>query len=348
MKVAVVCPYDLDAPGGVQDQVIGLVGRLTAAGHQAWAVAPGTGGPAGTRHVGSITRVAANRSRAPISLSPRTPARVRAAVADADVVHIHEPLMPMASLGALWSAIPPRVGTFHADPGAVVRGVYRGAAPVLRRLAGRLAVVTAVSETARSAIARFSDPRIIPNAVDVAGFRSSAGRRDPWRVAFIGRDEPRKGLDILLDAWPRVQAQHPGARLRVMGATRGRVPEGVEFLGRVSDGQKRSELAAAAILAAPNLGGESFGIVLIEGMAAGCAVVASDLAAFRAVAGGAGVLVEPGDADALAAGLSGLLGDPEQQAAVAGAGSRLVEQYDWPRVVDAYLGAYHDAIGTAE
>jgi len=348
VKVAVVCPYDLDAPGGVQDQVIGLVRRLSDAGHEAWAVAPGTGGPAGTRHVGSITRVAANRSRAPISLSPRTPGRVRAAVADADVIHIHEPLMPMTSLSVLLSAAAPRVGTFHADPGAVVRGVYRGAAPVLRRLVGRLAVVTAVSETARSAIARFSDPRIIPNAVDVAGFRTAAIERNPQSVVFLGRDEPRKGLDVLLDAWPRVMALHPGARLRVLGATRDRGPEGVEFLGRVSDEQKRSELASAAILAAPNLGGESFGIVLIEAMAAGCAVVASDLAAFRAVAGGAAVLVEPGNAAALAVGLSGLLGDSGQVAGAAGAGNRLVEQYDWSRVVDAYLGAYRDAVGTAE
>ncbi|MCJ7726043.1 MAG: glycosyltransferase family 4 protein, partial [Acidimicrobiia bacterium] len=311
-------------------------------------VAPGRGGPAGTRHVGRTTRVAANRSQAPISLSPRTPARVRAAVGDADVVHIHEPLMPMTSLGVLWSAVPPRVGTFHADPGAVVRGVYRGAAPVLRRLTGRLAVVTAVSETARSAITRFADPRIIPNAVDVAGFRSAAGERDPLRVVFIGRDEPRKGLDVLLDAWPRVRADHPYARLRVVGAARERAPEGVEFLGRVSGDQKRSELASAAVLAAPNLGGESFGIVLIEGMAAGCAVVASDLEAFRAVAGGAAVFAEPGDPGALAIGLSKLLGDPDRTLAAAEAGNRLVERYDWSRVVDAYLGAYRDAVAAAQ
>jgi len=344
VKIAIVCPYDLAAPGGVQDQVIGLVTHLGAAGHETWAVAPGRGGPFGTRHVGRTIRVPANRSQAPVSLSPRTPARVRAAVADADVVHVHEPLMPMTSLGVLRSGTPPSVGTFHADPGAVVRGVYRGAAPVLRRFAARLGVVTAVSETARSAIAHFADARIIPNAVDVAGYREGAGDRDSGRVLFIGRDEPRKGLDVLIDAWPLVRADHPGATLRVVGAVRDGGLDGVEYLGRVSEAQKRAELASAAILAAPNLGGESFGIVLIEGMAAGCAVVASDLDAFRAVAGEAGVLVEPGDSAALAAGLSGLIGDPGRAASVAATGSRVVERYAWARVSEAYLSAYRDAI----
>ncbi len=344
MKIAVVCPYDLSAPGGVQDQVIGLVERLGRAGHQAWAVAPGGGGPPGTRHVGRATGVPANRSTAPVSLSPRTPARVRAAVADADVVHVHEPLMPMVSLGVLLAGNPPAVGTFHADPGTMVRGMYRGAAPVLRRLVGRLEVVTAVSETARAAIARFTEARIVPNAVDVAALRGTGSGRDLHRVVFIGRDEPRKGLDVLLDAWPRVRSGHPEATLRVIGADRRGGPEGVTFLGRVPERRKRAELASAALLAAPNLGGESFGIILIEAMAAGCAVVASDLPAFRAVAGGAGILVEPGDAGALAAGLAALLSDPARTATAAAAAAVIVEQYDWPRVSDAYLAAYRDAV----
>jgi len=247
VRIAVVCPYDLSAPGGVQDQVIGLVERLGGAGHEAWAVAPGDGGPDGTRHIGRTIRIPANRSTAPVSLSPRTPARVRAAVEGADVVHIHEPLMPMASLALLRSGTPPSVGTFHADPGALVRGLYRGAAPILRRLVGRLDVVTAVSETARSAIARFTDARIVPNAVDVAGFRDAVGDRDAQRVVFIGRDEPRKGLDVLLSAWPEVRVTHPTAALRVVGTMRDEGPDGVTFLGRVSEADKRSELASAGV-----------------------------------------------------------------------------------------------------
>lgn len=347
MRVAVVSPYDLAAPGGVQDQVIGLVARLRDAGHEAWAVAPGGGGPAGTRTVGRVRLVPANRSRAPISLSPRTPARVRAAVGEADVVHVHEPFMPMTSLAVLRSGTPPAVGTFHADPGAVVRGMYRGAAPVLRRLAKKLDVVTVVSETAGSAVAHFTDARIIPNAVDVASYRDAVGERDPMRVVFVGRDEPRKGLDVLLEAWPAVKEAHPGAALRVIGSARHDAPDGVTYLGRVSETDKREELACARVMAAPNLGGESFGIVLIEGMAAGCTVVASDLAAFRAVADDGAVLVEPGDAAALGSALASLLGDEALAHSVAERGSRVVDRYDWAGVTAAYIDAYREALAAS-
>jgi phosphatidylinositol alpha-mannosyltransferase len=344
MKVAVVSPYDLAAPGGVQDQVLGIVRELRELGHEAWAVAPGSGGPEGTRHVGRTVRIPANRSRAPISLSPRTPARVRAAVGTADVVHVHEPLMPMTSLAVLRSADRPAVGTFHADPGILGRGVYRGAVPVLRRLVSKLSLVTAVSETARAAVAGFTEARIIPNAVDVNAFRTAAAERVPQRVVFLGRDEPRKGLDVVLRAWPQVRAVHPDAVLHVIGSVRDVAPPGVAFLGRVSEDRKRSELAEAVVLTAPNLGGESFGIVLIEGMAAGCAVVASDLAAFRAVGGGGVRFVERGDADDLAAAIAGLLSDPGGAAELAAAGSAAVERFDWSNVIAAYTEAYREAL----
>ena len=348
MRVAVVCPYDLAAPGGVQDQVVRLVTRLANAGHPAWAVAPGSGGPDGTRHVGRVRSVPANRSRAPIGLSRGTARRVRAAVADADVVHVHEPLMPMVSLAVLLGPTPPAVGTFHADPGAVVRGVYRGAAPVLRRLVSRLHVVTAVSPVARSAIARIADARIVPNGIDVEAFAAPGVERVGGRVAFLGRDEPRKGLGVLLEAWPAIRAAVPQAELRVIGAERDPAPEGVEFLGRVPEAVKGAELASAEVLVAPNLGGESFGIILTEAMSAGCAVVASDLPAFRAVAGAAARYAEPGDSDALAAAVSGLLTDPAAIEHAAAAGTEIVRSYDWDRVLDAYLEAYRDAVAAAE
>ena len=344
MRVAVVSPYDLSAPGGVQDQVIGLVTRLRERGHDAWAVAPGGGGPAGTRQAGSVRGVPANRSRAPIGIGIGTPALVRAGIAGADVVHVHEPLMPMVSLSAVRSADPPVVGTFHADPGAAARGVYRVARPLLRRLAKRLAVATAVSETARAAVAGFVETRIIPNAVDVAAFGGVGVDRGRFGVVFLGRDEPRKGLDVLLDAWAAVREAHPAATLRVLGARRHVAPPGVEYLGRVSEEEKRRELAAAAVLAAPNLGGESFGIILVEGMAAGCAVVASDLAAFAAVVGDGGILVPRGDAAALGAALTDLLDDPVRCSAVATAGERVADRFDWGKVIEAYLGAYREAL----
>jgi len=341
MKIAVVSPYDLALPGGVQDQVIALVEGLRADGHRAWAVAPGTGGPEGTRHLGGVVSFPANRSRAPISLDPRTAARVRNAVADAEVVHVHEPLMPVVSLAATIGAGPPVVATFHADPGPVVRTVYRTASAVLRRLLARPAVVSAVSPVAASAVGRFADVRIIPNGVDVSAFPPPAPV--PGRVVFLGRDEIRKGLENLLQAWPVVRAGSSERELRVVSAVRSSGPEGVAFLGRVSEDRKRRELAAAQVFCAPNLGGESFGIVIVEAMAAGCAVVASDLPAFRHVGGDAIRFVPPGDVTALTAAIRGLLDDRKAAAALGQAGRRRAARFDLAAVRERYLEAYREA-----
>ena len=279
MRVAIVSPYSFDHFGGVQDQAAQLGSWLREAGHDAWVVAPGSGGPDGTIHVGAAVSVPANRSRAPITLDPRAVGRVRAAVAGADVVHVHEPFMPITSLAALIGSKVPIVGTFHADPGGLARAVYRGASWPLRRLAGRLAVATAVSPVAAASVERLVDLRLIPNGVDVDAYRDDLPKAN--RALFIGRDERRKGLQQLLLAWPLIRARVPEAELRVVGAERTSGPAGVTFLGRVDEESKRTELAEASVMCAPNTGGESFGIVLVEAMASGCAVVASDIPAFR-------------------------------------------------------------------
>lgn len=346
MRVALVCPYDLGAVGGVQGQVVSLVSWLEEAGHEAWAVAPGTGGPPGTRHVGRAVSVPANRSRAPITLHPGAFRRVGEAVAGADVVHVHEPLVPMAGPAALWAGAAPRVATFHADPGAVVRRFYQGTAPLLRRLMRRVAVATAVSPVAAAGVEAFTAVRLVPNGLDTGRYRSGAGRV-PRRVVFLGRDEPRKGLDNLLQAWPLVAAAVPGAELRVLGAERASGPAGVVFLGRVDEAAKLRELGEAAMLCAPNLGGESFGLIVAEGLAAGCAVVASDLPAFRHVAGEAARLVPPGDAAALARGLTEVLSDEGEVARLAGMGRHRALRFDRGAVLDGYLEAYRDALGRA-
>jgi phosphatidylinositol alpha-mannosyltransferase len=346
MKVALVCPYDLGAPGGVQGQVSALATWLQEAGHEAWAVAPGGGGPPGTRHVGRVVRLPANRSRAPVTLDPRAVSRVREAVAGADVVHVHEPLVPMVGAAALVAGGAPRVGTFHADPGAVVRRFYRGASPLLRRLVRRLAVATAVSPVAAAGVRAFAEVRIVPNGLDVARYRAG-GERVPRRVVFLGRDDPRKGLDILLQAWPLVVSAVPGAELRVLGAARQSGPAGVTFLGRVDEAVKVAELGAAAVLCAPNLGGESFGLIVAEGLAAGCAVVASDLPAFRHVAGDAARLVPAGDATALGRALSEILWDEGEVARLSGMGRRQAARFDRAAVLEGYLAAYRRALGEA-
>jgi len=342
MKIAVVSPYDLSAPGGVQDQVVSLVVGLRRDGHDAWAVAPGDGGPAGTRHVGAVVRVPANRSQAPVTLDPRAARRAVAAVADADAVHLHEPLMPVVAPAVLRWSVPPVVATFHADPSRLVRGLYRRAAGPLRRLLHRAAVVTAVSPVAASAVAGLVEPRIIPNGIDVSGYRSSRARRR--RVVFLGRDEPRKGLDPLLQAWPLVHASRPDTELRIMGTERASGPRGVTFLGRVSEEAKRRELSEAAVFCAPNLGGESFGIVLVEAMASGCAVVASDLESFRAVAGDSARYVLPGDAGRLGSLIGELLDDPDECRRL-GTGARdRAQRFDLQSVRRDYLTAYRDAV----
>lgn len=344
MKIAVVCPYDLGAVGGVQGQVGSLVEWLREAGHEAWAVAPGSGGPAGTRHVGPVLKVPANRSRAPITLDPRAVSRVRAAVAGADVVHVHEPLVPMTGPAALYAGEAPRVGTFHADTSAMMRRFYRGAAPLLRRLMRRLAVATAVSPVAAEGVGAFTAVQIVPNGLDTARYRVGEARV-PRRVVFLGRDDPRKGLDILLQAWPLVAAGVPGAELRVLGAQRPSGPEGVVFLGRVEEEEKLRELGEAAVLCAPNLGGESFGLIVAEGLAAGCAVVASDLPAFRHVAGEAAHLVPPGDAAALSRALTEVLSDEGEVARLSGMGRHQVARFDRAAVLAGYLEAYRLALG---
>lgn len=344
MRIAVVCPYAFDAPGGVQDQVTRIVRWLNDVGHTAWAVAPGSGGPEGTRSVGSFRSLSVNRSRAPVSVDPRAIKRVGEAVGDADVVHIHEPLMPMVSVGAVFAATPPKVGTFHADPSKAVRMAYRAGGHLLDLVARRLRVVTAVSPVAASAIDRVPGIRIVPNGIDIDDYRPTAPSV-AGRVVFLGRDDARKGLDVLLQAWPLVRRMAPGSVLRVIGTVRSQGPEGVEFLGRLSGPAKISELRDASVLVAPNLGGESFGLVVLEGLAAGCAVVASDLPAFRAVAGDAAEYAPAGEPPALAEKVGRLLNDKARRAVLVQRGFERSRLFGPEVVRSAYLAAYRDAIG---
>lgn len=339
MKVAVVCPYDLGRWGGVQQVAIELVDRLQSLDHEAWLVGPGS--RPGASSVGSTVGIRANASVAPIALGPSVAPSVRRVVADADVVHIHEPLMPAVSLAALKSDLP-RVLTFHADAPSWVGRIYR-LLPAGRTRQIRSAVVTAVSPVAAAALPEsFGEVEIIPNGIEVDAF---AGQdRLPYRVTFLGRDEPRKGLGVLLAAWPHIRARIPEAELVVMGGTRQDAPRGVSFMGRVDEATKREVLASSTVHVAPNTGGESFGIVVAEAMAAGAAVVASDIPAFRAVLGGTGIQVAVGDSGALADAVAGLLGDPELASRLGSSGRQRARQFDWSVVVDRYVDAYRRAL----
>lgn len=345
MRVGLVCPYDMTVPGGVAAQVEGLARRLATSGEEVLVAAPSLPPGLEGREVGHTVRVRANGSVAPITLHPRAIGRVRTMLEAVDVVHVHEPLVPLSGWAAL--ATPqPKVATFHADPSVWARRLYRLGAPLGRWALGN-AEVTAVSPTAGEALAPGWGPiRIIPNGIDIAAYGPGAGR-DGDLVCFVGRDEPRKGLDLLLAAWAGIRRRHAAARLMVVGAQRPQPVPGVTFLGRVSEEQKRTALASAAVFVAPHTGGESFGIAVAEAMASGCAVVASDLPAFRALVGAAGVVVPVGDPAALAEAVTGLLSDPAQSRRLGDAAREAVRPYDWAVVVSAYRRAYESALGGA-
>ncbi len=339
MKVGIVCPYDLDIPGGVQQLCLELGERLRKAGDDAVVVGPGSSISDGVVGVGRSVGIRANKSVAPVALGPGVWAKTRAALADVDVVHIHEPLVPIVGWAAL-AVDKPAVVTFHADAPGWVGRAYR----VLPGKALRRSVLTAVSPAAsRSVPSGWGEVRVIPNAIDVAAYRVDVERL-PGRISFLGRDEPRKGLDIALYAFELVRAEQPVAELVVMGAKRPRLPEGVTYKGFVESAEKHRTLASSSIFIAPNTGGESFGIVLAEAMAAGCAVVASELSAFRDVVGEDAVLVPVGDPGALASAITELLSDPAKRDRLGRSGRARVERFDWSRVLDMYRQAYADAI----
>ncbi len=346
MRVGLVCPYDLGLPGGVQKVVVELARHLQDGGDDVLVVGPGApprGSAVSFISVGGSMRVPANRSIAPIALNPFAWARTRLALDNLDIVHIHEPFVPLTGwAAALWRSHP-TVVTFHADAPRWAQGLYRLLGSVARRALGEV-TTTAVSPVAASAVPRsWAVPRIIPNAIDVDSYGMNVDRRVN-QVAFLGRDEPRKGLSVLLDAWPSVVESHPGAELAVMGASRDVSIPGVTFHGPTGEQRKREILISSQVLVAPNLGGESFGVVLIEGMASGCAVVASDIDAFRDVVGDDGVLVPPGDAKYLGDTISDLLGQPEQTRELGQRAREAARRFDWSVVIEAYRDVYRDAV----
>ncbi len=342
MRVGLVSPYDLGRPGGVQDQVIRLAGWLSDAGHEPRIVGPGIEGPDGAILLGPTTVIPANRAETPIRLDPRVGRELTVALSDVDVIHVHEPLMPAVSPAALRVAGPAKVATFHADPPRWVRRLYRHGRSGVRLAVRNAAVITAVSPIAGSSIDGVVEYRIVPNGIDVSRYKT--GPKSPGKVAVLGRDDERKGLPVLLEAWPTVREAVPDAALSVLGASRDQPIEGVEFFGWVGDETKEAELGSASVFCAPNLGGESFGIILAEAMASGCAIVASTIPAFVHVAGGAARFVTPGNSDELARQIIELLLDPDAGARLGAAAVDRVQRFDGSSVAAEYVAAYEDAI----
>jgi len=366
MRIGIVCPYSFDVAGGVQYHVRDLAEHLIGAGHQVSVLAPAdddTPVPAYVEAAGRAVPVKYNGSVARLTFGPVSAGRVRRWLGEGefDVLHIHEPVTPSLSLLALWAATGPIVGTFHTSN--LRSRVMLAAQPVLRPSMEKISARIAVSEDARRTLVEHfgGDAVVVPNGVYVDRF--AAAPRDPrWTgtpdrptVAFVGRlDEPRKGLPVLTAALPAVLAACPGTRFLVLGrgdgddALDGLAPAhraAVELLGALDDEEKAALLRSVDVYVAPQTGGESFGIVLVEAMSAGAPVLASDLGAFRRVLadGDLGTLFRVGDPAALATELVALLGDPQRRAEVAGRASVAVRRYDW-RIVARQVFAVYETV----
>jgi phosphatidylinositol alpha-mannosyltransferase len=352
VRVALVCPYSWSVPGGVQSHVAGLASALRRDGVEAEILAPADGPVEDARVVplGRSIPIPDNGAVQRVALSPAAVARTARLVRNRgyDLVHVHEPLIPAASLTALLASRVPVVGTFHmVAPG---RRWYRVFGPLVRRWVARLDERIAVSDAARRYVAQ-SCPgryRVVPNGVDVAAFARLDGRRAGLRILFIGRPEPRKGLPVLLEAFRRLRGE---PTLELVGVPERDVrplPERVRAHGRVSDARRDRLLAEADVLCAPSLAAESFGVVLVEGMAAGLPVVASALDGYREVLPErCGRLVPPGDHAALAGALQELLADVELRRRLGEAGREEARRFDWSRVAEQVLAAYEAALGRA-
>ncbi len=351
MKVGLVCPYSVDVPGGVQFHVRDLAEKLIEFGDQVQVLAPAdedTEVPDYVTSTGRAVPVRYNGSVARLSFGPVVAARTQRwlEAGDFDVVHIHEPLPPSVGLIALHLAEAPVVATFHSAQtrSRALQAAYPLVRPGLERIRARIAV----SEDARSTVVDHvgGDAVIIPNGVYTARFARARATQEwigtPQRptIAFLGRlDEPRKGLQVLAAAVGRILQDVPGARFLIAGrgdatqarADLGRYGESVEFLGPLEERDKASLLSSVDLYIAPQTGGESFGIVLVEAISAGALVVASDLPAFRRVLDGdrGGYLFRTGDAQHLAEVVRTALSDPEGARTRREYATGIAERYDW-------------------
>ncbi|MEY4137233.1 MAG: hypothetical protein RL205_1361 [Actinomycetota bacterium] len=361
MRIGLVCPYAWDAPGGVRSHVADLAQTLISRGHDVSVLAPideGIEVPDWVVDGGSPVSVSYNGSVAKLSFGVKATVRVRRWIRDGDfdVLHVHEPLAPSLSLLACWVGRGPIVATWHSssERSRVLSASFYIAQTAMEKITARIAV----SEDARRFLVGHlgGDAVLIPNGVRVSDFMTDSrlDAFDPKRpsLVFLGRmDEPRKGLDVQVAALPEIVSRVPGVQIVIVGpgdiedqrnSLDPAVRDSVVYLGRVSDTDKARAFASADLYVAPHTGGESFGIVLAEAMAASTAVLASDLPAFRNVLadGRAGRLFPTGDSAALADAAVELLTDASAREALVRAGGERVMDFDWDHVVDDVLAVY--------
>jgi phosphatidylinositol alpha-mannosyltransferase len=367
LSVGIVCPYSFDIPGGVQYHVRDLASELIRRGHRVSVLAPAdpdTPIPDFMVSAGRSLAVRYNGSVARMAFGPGAARRVRRWLdeGDFDLIHLHEPMTPSVSMLALWQTKYPVVATFHTSmPRSRALQLVE---PVLQSSLEKISARIAVSEDARRTLIEHlgGDAIIVPNGVDTSVFGDAqpdprwVGTPDAPTVAFLGRlDEPRKGLPVFVGAIPAVLAVHPGARFLIAGrgddgaaaaleqlAAHPGAADQVEFLGGITDEEKASLFASADVYVAPQTGGESFGIVLVEAMSGGAMVIASDLGAFRRVLdeGNAGLLFRNGDSAHLAERLLEAFAAPDERRRIAEHGREHARRFDWEPVTSQILAVY--------
>jgi len=356
MRIAQVCPYSLTLPGGVQGQVMGLARVLRRMGHEVRVLGPCDGPPPEpwVTPLGVSIPTASNGSMAPIAPDPSAALRTIRALRDEgfDLLHLHEPLVPGPTLTTLIVADVPRVGTFHrAGPSLAYSRLRPAVRWVAKRLDLRCAVSDEAAATARAALGGRYE--VLFNGIEVDRFACA----EPWpsegpTILFLGRHEPRKGLAVLLEAMSLLPPDvhlwvgSDGPQTNELRAGSAGDPR-ITWLGRIDDAEKARRMRGADVFCAPSLGGESFGVVLLEAMAAGIPVVASDLTGYRAVAraGRDAVLVAPGDAGALAEALRAVLEDTPCARSLAASGALHAAGFAMERLAARYLELYRPLVG---
>jgi len=368
-KIGMVCPYGWDTPGGVQIHIKELAEYFIGRGHDVSVIAPvsdesvvlepwlvSAGRPLSVPFNGSVARVA---------FGPVATSRVRQWIAsnNFDLLHLHQPEVPSLSLIACWAAEGPMVGTFHtASP---KQRTLVAAGPILEPIIEKLTARIAVSEMARTTLREHfqTDAVVIPNGIDLSKY-SGAKIREEWSsdqsIGFLGRfEEPRKGLEVLLAALPVIAKALPKFQLFVAGPGD---PDGIlksipaqyrariTFLGRLSESEKADFLRSLSVYVAPNTGGESFGIILTEAMAAGAAIVASDIPAFAEVLshGEFGRLFTAGDSNSLARAVIAVIQGRQERDVKSGLALHAAQRYGWESVATEIADVYELALASGK
>jgi phosphatidyl-myo-inositol alpha-mannosyltransferase len=365
VRIGIACPYSWDVPGGVQQHIRDLAEALIGLGHDISVIAPADDDKPLPHYVvpaGKAVPVPYNGSVARLAFGPLSVSRVRRWVKEGnfDVLHVHEPTVPSLSLLACWVASGPIVATVHT---AMPRSrVLLATAPVMRSALEKIDGRIAVSEAARTTLVEHlgDDAVLIPNGVATHRYRTAEPLRgwpgEGGSIGFLGRmDEPRKGLQVLLKAFEILAPKRAGLRLLVAGPgdadeARHKLPDHIRgrvvFLGEVTEQEKIRVLHSVDVFCSPNTGGESFGIVTAEAMAAGAPIVASDIEAFRQVlrGGSAGELFAVGDPADLARTATRLLDDPARRAELSVAALAAVADYDWSVVARDVVRVYETVV----